>query len=37
MIYSDPLLHGQDPEFFNAGGIAQPINKQVTLSLRVGF
>jgi hypothetical protein len=37
MIYADPLLHGQDPEFFNAGGIAQPINKQVTLSLRVGF
>jgi TonB-linked SusC/RagA family outer membrane protein len=37
MIYSDPLLHGQDPEFFNAGGIAQPINKQLTLSLRVGF
>ncbi|HUQ66660.1 MAG TPA: SusC/RagA family TonB-linked outer membrane protein [Flavitalea sp.] len=37
MIYADPLLHGQDPEFFNAGGIAQPINKQVTLSLRIGF
>lgn len=37
MIYSDPSLHGQDPEFFNAGGIAQPISKQVTLSLRVGF
>jgi hypothetical protein len=37
MIYSDPDLHGQDPEFFNAGGIAMPINKQATLSLRVGF
>jgi TonB-linked SusC/RagA family outer membrane protein len=37
MIYADPDLHGQDPEFFNAGGIAQPISKQVTLSLRVGF
>jgi TonB-linked SusC/RagA family outer membrane protein len=37
MIYSDPGLHGQDPEFFNAGGIATPINKQVTLALRVGF
>jgi hypothetical protein len=37
MIYSDPDLHGQDPEFFNAGGIAQPINKQITLALRVGF
>jgi TonB-linked SusC/RagA family outer membrane protein len=37
MIYADPELHGQDPEFFNAGGVAQPINKQVTLALRVGF
>ena len=37
MIYADPDLHGQDPEFFNAGGIAQPINKQITLALRVGF
>jgi TonB-linked SusC/RagA family outer membrane protein len=37
MIYSDPGLHGQDPEFFNAGGVALPINKQVTLSLRAGF
>jgi TonB-linked SusC/RagA family outer membrane protein len=37
MIYSDPKLRGQDPEFFNAGGIAQPISKQVTFSLRLGF
>jgi hypothetical protein len=37
MIYSDSKLHGQDPEFFNAGGVALPINKQATLSLRVGF
>lgn len=37
LIYSDKNLHGQDPEFFNAGGVALPINKQITLSLKVGF
>jgi len=37
LIYSDPDLHGQDPEFFNAGGVALPINKQFTLSLKLGF
>ncbi len=37
LIYSDPALQGQDPEFFNAGGVAMPINKQITLSLRAGF
>jgi hypothetical protein len=37
VIYSDPALHGQDPEFFNAGGVALPINKQFVLSLKVGF
>jgi hypothetical protein len=37
LIYADPALHGQDPEFFNAGGVAFPVNKQGTLSLKVGF
>jgi hypothetical protein len=37
LIYSDEKLRGQDPEFFNAGGVALPINKQFTLSLKVGF
>ena len=37
LIYADKNLHGQDPEFFNAGGVALPINKQFTLSLKVGF
>jgi hypothetical protein len=37
LIYADPKLHGQDPEFFNAGGVALPINKQFVLSLKVGF
>ena len=37
LIYSDKALHGQDPEFFNAGGVALPINKQITFSLKAGF
>jgi TonB-linked SusC/RagA family outer membrane protein len=35
LIYSDKKLQGQDPEFFNAGGVAQPIQKQITLSLKL--
>ena len=34
LIYSDKKLKGQDPEFFNTGGVAQPIQKQFTLSLK---
>ncbi len=37
LIYADPYLYGQDPEFFNAGGVAMPLNKQFTASLKLGF
>jgi TonB-linked SusC/RagA family outer membrane protein len=37
LIYADKKLEGQDPEFFNAGGVAQPIQKQFTISLKAGF
>ncbi len=37
LIYSDKKLKGQDPEFFNAGGVAQPLQKQITLSIKAGF
>ncbi len=37
LIYSDKKLKGQDPEFFTSGGVALPIPKQYTLSLKVGF
>jgi TonB-linked SusC/RagA family outer membrane protein len=37
LIYSDKKLKGQDPEFFNAGGVAQPIQKQITISLKAGL
>lgn len=37
LLYSDKALNGQDPEFFGAGGVALPIPRQFTLSLKVGF
>jgi TonB-linked SusC/RagA family outer membrane protein len=37
LIYGDERLRGQDPEFFNSGGVAQPVQKQITLSLKVGL
>ena len=37
LIYSDKKLNGQDPEFVNAGGVATPIPKQYTLTLRLGI
>ncbi|MEO5593136.1 MAG: SusC/RagA family TonB-linked outer membrane protein [Chitinophagaceae bacterium] len=37
LIYSDSRLHGQDPEFFNTGGVALPVNKQITFSLKLGL
>ncbi|SFW51858.1 TonB-linked outer membrane protein, SusC/RagA family [Sinomicrobium oceani] len=37
LIFSDKKLHGQDPEFFRAGGVAYPITKIITYTLRVGF
>lgn len=37
LIYADDKLKGQDPEFFNSGGVAQPIQKQLTLSVKVGI
>ena len=37
LIYSDKKLNGQDPEFFLAGGVAAPVPKQFTLTLRLGI
>lgn len=37
LIYSDSKLKGQDPEFFNTGGVASPNPKQFTFTVRVGF
>lgn len=37
LIYADDKLNGQDPEFFNTGGVAVPMAKQFTLTLRLGI
>ena len=37
LLWADKKLNGQDPEFFNAGGVASPLSKQFTLTLRLGF
>ncbi len=37
LIYADDKLNGQDPEFFGSGGVATPIPRQFTLSLKAGF
>lgn len=37
LLYSDKKLNGQDPEFYNSGGVALPVARQYTLSLKVGF
>ena len=37
LIYADKKLNGQDPEFFRSGGVAVPMSKQFTFTVRVGF
>lgn len=37
LIYADSKLNGQDPEFFNSGGVAAPVPKQFTFTIRAGF
>jgi TonB-linked SusC/RagA family outer membrane protein len=37
LIYSDSKLNGQDPEFYNTGGVAFPIRRQYTMSLNIGI
>ncbi len=37
LIYADSKLNGQDPEFTNAGGVAMPMAKQFTMTLKVGL
>lgn len=37
LLYSDKDLNGQDPEFFGTGGVALPVPKQYTFSLKLGF
>ncbi|MCQ2236179.1 MAG: SusC/RagA family TonB-linked outer membrane protein [Bacteroidales bacterium] len=37
LIYADKKLNGQDPEFFNTGGVAIPVPRQFTMTLKVGI
>ncbi|WP_025144065.1 SusC/RagA family TonB-linked outer membrane protein [Pedobacter jeongneungensis] len=37
LIYADKKLNGQDPEFVNSGGVALPLAKQYTLTLKLGL
>jgi TonB-linked SusC/RagA family outer membrane protein len=37
LLYSDKKLKGQDPEFSNTGGVALPVPKQFTLTVRIGI
>ncbi len=37
LLYADKKLNGQDPEFFNSGGVASPNPKQFTLTVRLGM
>lgn len=37
LIYCDKKLNGQDPEFFNTGGVAAPTPKQFTMTVNLGF
>jgi len=37
LIYADKKLNGQDPEFINAGGVASPMPRQFTLTVKLGM
>jgi len=37
LLYADSKLNGQDPEFFRSGGVAAPVPKQFTFTLKLGF
>ena len=37
LIYADKKLNGQDPEFFQAGGVSAPMPRQFTMTLRLGI
>jgi hypothetical protein len=37
LLYADSKLNGQDPEFFRSGGVAAPMAKQITVTLKLGL
>jgi hypothetical protein len=37
LLYADKKLYGQDPEFFTSGGVAMPVARQITASVKLSF
>lgn len=37
LLYADKKLNGQDPEFINSGGVANPVPRQITFTLRANL
>lgn len=37
LLYADDKLNGQDPEFVNSGGVATPLSRQFTFTIRLGI
>ncbi|MCF0208372.1 MAG: SusC/RagA family TonB-linked outer membrane protein, partial [Bacteroidaceae bacterium] len=37
LLYADKKLNGQDPEFMNSGGVATPLSRQFTFTLKLGI
>jgi TonB-linked SusC/RagA family outer membrane protein len=37
LLYADKKLNGQDPEFYNTGGVASPVPRQITFTLSLGL
>lgn len=37
LLYADSKLNGQDPEFFRSGGVAAPLPRQFTFTVRLGL
>ncbi len=37
LLYADKKLNGSDPEFYNSGGVAAPVPRQFTFSVRLGL
>jgi hypothetical protein len=37
LLYADKKLNGQDPEYYNSGGVSSPVPRQFTFTVRLGF
>lgn len=37
LLYADKKLNGQDPEYYNSGGVASPVPRQITFTVSLGL